>query len=224
MRLVLFTLAISSLHLALGQGLSPMDSIARKNELSMDVSAFIQQFTFNEWDPYGYPNYFEPVYLLSYKHSLGKGALRFGVGGRYSLESDTGGFNSYTDFTDYSWVLYLRAGWERRWSLSRRWSCYAGVDGLFGTGRSARNNMQTQAGRVEVRSTFQSVGGGPLLGIQFHLNRRISLYTESSLHWIYQETGDTFDYPDDTNDVQGLSTQGRITLNYPIAVWFAVAF
>lgn len=216
---VLFTL--DAVH---GQGFAPLDSTTRRNELSVDVNGFIRQFIPNNWDPLGNPYYYQPTYLLSYKRSLGQSALRFGVGGQYDLQSDTGGYNSHTNFTNYDWRLYFRAGWEYRWTLTRRWSCYAGFDGQIGTGRGVSHNITTQSGQPDVRTTFKSYGAGPVLGIQFHLNRRISLYTESSLYWWYQETGDHYDYPDDANDVRGLSTRGTILFTYPVAVWFAVAF
>lgn len=224
LRILSLLVALLTLGTARGQGFAPMDSVARNNELSVDVNGFIRQFIPNNVDPLGSPYYYQPTYLLSYKRSLGGSALRFGLGGQYSMDSDTGGYNSHTDYTDYNWRIYFRAGWERRWSLNHRWSCYAGMDGLLGTGRGLSHNFNTQAGRPDIRTTFKSFGAGPVLGIQFHLNRRISLYTEASLYWLYQETGTHYDFEDDANDRKGLSTRGTILFTYPIAVWFAVAF
>lgn len=219
--IIVLTLCVSGS--ACAQGFAPMDSVSRKNEMSMDVTGFVRQFVPGSSDPLSL-GYYPPTYLLAYKRSVGKGALRFGVGGLYTLDSDTGGYNSHTDFTSYDWRLHLRAGWERRWSLSRRWSCFAGFDGLIGTGQGVSNNFGTQAGRPRVHTTFKSFGAGPVAGMQFHLNRRIALYTESMLYWMYQESGRHYDFEDDSNDVRGLTTDGSISWSYPIAVWLAVSF
>lgn len=224
LRIPTLTVLIFTLGTVYGQGFAPMDSTVRNNELSVDVTGFIRQFVPNSVDPLGNPYYYQPTYLLAYKRGLGNSALRFGVGGEYSLRSDTGGYSSNTDFTDYSWRLHIRAGWEQRWSLSRRWTCYAGMDVLAGTGKGLAHNFSTQSGRPDVRTTFKSIGAGPVMGIQFHLNRRIALYTESSLYWIYQETGTHYDFADDADDRKGLRAQGSILFTYPIAVWLAVAF
>ncbi|HNR55571.1 MAG TPA: hypothetical protein PKJ19_10405 [Flavobacteriales bacterium] len=224
MRIITLTIALIAVGTFHGQGFAPMDTTVRTNELSVDVTGFIRQFVPSSSDAPGIPNYYLPTYLLAYKHGRGVGALRLGMGGEYALRSDTGGYNSNTDFTNYEWRFYFRAGWERRWSLSNRWSCYAGIDGLFGTGRGLSHNITTHAGRPDVHSTFKSFGAGPVLGIQFHLNRRVALYTESSLYWIYQETGQHYSYPEDENDVKSLSTSGTVVFSSPIAVWFAVAF
>ncbi|MCB9170701.1 MAG: hypothetical protein H6594_10175 [Flavobacteriales bacterium] len=201
-----------------------MDPTTRRNELSIDVNGFVRQFIPYNWNAQGYTNYHRPGYLLTYKRSIGCSALRFGVGGLYNLRSDTGGYNSNTNNTDHYWRVYLRAGWERRWLLGPRWSCFTGIDGQFGTGRGDSHNITTQAGQPNVHSTFRSYGGGPVLGIRFQLTRRISLYTEASLYWSNQETGQYCDYPDDVNDIQSLSATGAILLNYPIVLCCAVAF
>ncbi len=224
LRIPTLTVLLFTLVTAHGQGFAPMDSTVRNNELSLDVTGFIRQFVPNNADQLGYSYSYQPTHLLAYKRSLGKSALRFGLGGQYSLDSDTGGYSSNTDFTNYNWQIHFRAGWERRWSLSRRWSCYAGMDALIGTGKGLSHNLNTQNGRPEVHSTFKSYGAGPVLGIQFHLNRRVALYTESSLYWLYQEAGTHYDFADDANDTKGLTTRGSILFTYPIAVWLAVAF
>jgi hypothetical protein len=224
LRTLTLTIVLFTFHTSRGQGFAPMDSTVRNNELSVDVTGFIQQFVPNSTDPLGFSYTYQPTYLLAYKRGLGKSALRFGLGGQYSLNSDTGGYNSNSDYTNYDWRVHFRAGWERRWSLNRRWTCFAGVDGLIGTGKGLAHNLSTQAGRPDTRTTFKSFGAGPVFGIQFHLNRRIALYTESSLYWLYQETGTHYDFADDANDRKSLSTRGSILFAYPIAVWLAVAF
>lgn len=204
------------------QSLPPLDSMIRKNEVSLDVTGFIRQFVPNGQDPL-FQSYYAPTYLIAYKRAWGKGALRAGLGAGYALDSDTGGYNSHTNFTDYDWTVDLRLGREWRCAVGKRWTGYAGMDLLGGMGRSVSHNMGTQFGTPNVIMKRFAVGAGPLLGIQYHLGPRLSLYTEASLYWFYQEMGTTYDYRDsDENDRKGLRIDASFAIRYPIAVWFAV--
>lgn len=223
MRCILLVTAVQFTTVADCQSFAPMDSLVRKNEVALDMTGFIRQFVPTGQDPL-LTTYYTPQYLFAYKRAWGRGAFRSGIGGDYSLLTDTGGYSSNSNYTNYSWTVDLRIGKEWRYALSNRWTWYAGFDLIGGIGKGVQHNLSTQHGRPDWKSNRFAVGTGPVMGIQFHLGRRISMYTEASLYWVYQEVNEQYDYPEsDEHDRKGLRVNADIAFRYPIAVWFAIA-
>lgn len=119
-------------------------------------------------------------YAFTGKLRLKKTYLRMGLGGQASNRTLANDFTANI-FDRKSQIVDLRVGLEWQKKLDKRWVFYYGLDALFGTELHqtiARNSFD------DVATKFTKIysGGGPIIGIQFDINKRISLGTESSFY------------------------------------------
>lgn len=113
-------------------------------------------------------------------------ALRFGIGAESSNETQSGDFASNI-FDRKKQGFDLRIGIERQQNISARWSVYYGLDALVGS-QLDQTRASSVFDEVVTRTLNSYVGGGPLLGVQFNINKRISLSTEGSFYTqVYSE-------------------------------------
>jgi len=109
---------------------------------------------------------FNSDYIFIYKKQKGVSNFRFGFGG--SMRYEKGDFASGLNAS-----VNLRFGSERFTDITKRWRVYYGGD--FKTGFAYTNNSFLDE---PVRSVYG--GGGPVCGLQFNINARLSLSTEAS--------------------------------------------
>lgn len=92
----------------------------------------------------------------------------------------------------------LRLGLELQQILSKRWILCYGIDYINSTTSTSTvttstiNNgfpPVTTFTRTEIQSSSKSTGGGPILGVQFNLNRWVSLGTETSFYYLESKGG-----------------------------------
>ena len=133
----------------------------------------------------------EDPYSLSYKYVLGKSAIRSAISitFRNSLEDDII-INGQRAIAENQFGLKL--GYERRIAISEKFTCFLGMDILGEYFKEESKFVPNFGEQVSDVQHVVSVGGGPVLGIMFHLNPRISFGTESTLYFIYgQEDSET---------------------------------
>lgn len=94
-------------------------------------------------------------------------ALRMGLG--FNLRSETGFIEPNTN------KFYFHIGFERRRDITEKWKYYWGGDILFNRENSFRERSLIGDG----------VGLGPVLGLHFMFNEKISLSTESSMYLMF---------------------------------------
>lgn len=201
----------------------------RKNIIGIDATSFLAQFTFGGYyDPLSYPYLNPGPYILEYKRQLGKPVLRLGLGGNLDGSYEKDGPNSSTDSKRYNAYTDMRAGLEWQNKLSKRWQFNYGLDILGGylTGNSVDIVRDTsEAYAYDTYTIGYSIGGGPVLGITFHLTSRMMLSTESTLYY-HQSTEKTkYDYyntPSFTNT--RISIDNNISIQYPLFIYFEFAF
>ena len=95
----------------------------------------------------------------------GKSAFRFSLG-LHVIPNGNG------DFDDPQFNLAL--GWERRKSISRRWSYTKGFDFMILAG-----DLNIPGNRSD--ANFVAFAAGPLWGIEYFIDRRISIGVEAAL-------------------------------------------
>lgn len=156
-------------------GEMPKGSIT--HELGINSTFFIANFISFSGN---IPNLVSP-YALHYKMWVGRHGLRVGLGANYREQHDdatdnSGGFTSTTTQVD------ARIGYEFQLPLARRWNMYFGADLVYQYALSSQKNNSGFA-TVETSTTGNTLGGGPVLGIQFFINERISLGTETTCYF-----------------------------------------
>lgn len=158
-----------------GQVVTPPDSTKKefKNALVIDATGLLQQF-FHISEG----SYFYDPYILRYKRFFKSNALRINVGGGYhSYDND---ITNLTGYKDYNGYVEFAVGFEHYVYLSKRWNLYFGADAIFDYKVEGYHHHYLDS--ITYRSSGISYGYGvsPLLGVQFRINSRLSIATETS--------------------------------------------
>ncbi len=165
----------------------------RKNylEVGLNITGAIQTFVQNRTD-----SIYSDPYALTLKYVKNRGAFRFGFG--YS-------FNSTKNITLFQARvrglnrLDIRAGLEYQYPINNHWRIYAGADFLYG---SINDSGVTNEGDIDKTLITdideKSIGAGPILGIQYNLNKRISFQTEATFYGINTKETRTYRFANGT--------------------------
>ena len=172
----LFTLLLFCWAITLSSQESLWLSEASAKELGLNITATLAGF-FNNGGQ-GLPT--DP-YLFSLKFSRANRAIRLGIGGRFQRRTE---FLSIGDRTVINQQLELRGGYEWRQSFGARFTLFWGLD-LAGRYRNESVRLSSFPNDITVSSRDLGLGGGPGLGMLFHLSPRVSLSTESYLYAFY---------------------------------------
>ena len=124
------------------------------------------------------------IYTLIYRRRINeKKAIRTGFGIQIVQNSnDTDGGNGFRVLSSTN--LNARVGFEWRTNISNKLDFFYGID-LLGGYANSESTFFNFNGRIENISSITSIGGGPLLGIQFHINDRMSISTETTLYYVF---------------------------------------
>jgi len=123
---------------------------------------------------------------LTYKIGSKKHAIRLGAGAVFKeSEKSVETFDDTETLRDLS--LDLRVGYEFRSSFGNRWIGYFGGDFIFTqTIDEQINNSGFDI--VTIAENKLGIGGGPVLGLQFHLNKKLMVGTEGAFYFIQSKT------------------------------------
>lgn len=146
--------------------------------LGMNATSFVKNFlSFNEVSTTGSsPFQFTFRYITPSNF-----AFRAGLGVA-AVNSEDKGDDDVTKNSISTFDISL--GFEKRSMVAKRWTVFGGVDLLATSDMSTSENT---SGDFKFKSTNRSSGGGvaPLFGIQFNINDRISLSTETQIRIVY---------------------------------------
>lgn len=121
-------------------------------------------------------------YLLTYKIMFNNFGIRAGVGASYrrQLEEDEN-FADNTTTTSYTFDTRLGVEYQKR--FHPKWTVSAGFDLVY---QDASSKFVADSGFdvITVEDRISGFGAGPVLGIYFHLNKHLSLYTEGSFYFL----------------------------------------
>lgn len=203
-----------------------------KNEFGLDVTGFLQQFLYMNGSQF--PNYYTPVYYLTYRRHIGKCNLRAAIGGLYYHQPFESPFiNDQNEYERNTQQFDLRVGWEWTSEISRRWQAFYGLDYRQGFMHDYNDAPYWNAGYANGReSTTISYGIAPVLGIRFRLNERISLSTEASLNCRFETyenrrfflSTDPNSYPPLPDVVDPKVTSFQTSFAQPLSVFLTIDF
>lgn len=190
-------------------------------------------------------------YDITYKYIMKKSALRFGIGLTvdFSSSSTTNSVSNTQPSPDpisptynRSAATFMRAGWEWRTRLARRFLFYYGADlaGQYGMTEAQTitvfNNLPNNYSysKTNLSSSTAKIGGGPVAGLQWFAARRISIATEVPLYVMYSHQRTTTqdfeknisfgneqtDYNTESETITGLN----VALTLPVTLYAAFRF
>lgn len=179
-------------------------------------------------------------YQLTYKLiARNRIAGRLGIGADMSSTSTTVSGSTIPRDTKNSNV-YGRLGIEYRKQVGRHFLAYAGLDFVTQlinskTTSSTTPNNPGFSQTVVTTDKNNAFGGGPVLGIQYYINKRMSLYTEMPITFLTGKSSETvnttttnsngFGNPTTTfqSDITN-STNNDFSIAVPVTIYFAVKF
>jgi len=135
----------------------------RTHEIGLNASPFLSSFV-----SIGQTEFTNPHVAFTWKRVKPNGnTIRLGIG--YNLKSFTGFSEPFRN------KFRLQMGFEKRYSLMNNWQYYWGADGVLNIENLARGRSLVGEG----------IGLGPIFGIIYNLNDKMSLSTESTLYIIF---------------------------------------
>lgn len=163
----------------------------------------------------------EDPFLLSYKKLTGGGALRFGTNFRLVNQKD---FINTGRRTLRETDFFFRAGYEWRSEVSKRFTLYYGLDGVI---EYNNEKITINSFGIEDLSSIENIygfGGGPILGLLFHLNDRIALSTEGSVYGVILYNNSTQEVGNGLPATENNSTGFRLLPAVPSSLYIIFSF
>ena len=151
-----------------------------------------------------------------------KGALRIGVG--FNLK------NSDETLTDVEQVIFnnfqvrARVGYERKKYLGNRFGFFYGID-LVSSMNNEESIFSNDIDITNLSSNTIGVGGGPVYGFEYYINKYIYLGTEGNFYGIYniKTEKETFKFSPENNATR--QTSGfQANISVPIHLYIMVRF
>lgn len=220
MKKIILTLTVVALTtFAFGQVTTP-DTTKKefKNVIGIDATGLLRQFfNFNTTSYFNYP------YMIGYKRIFKSYAFRIGAGGNFSNTNITSndtlpGKRTYSNFN-------FGIGLEHYSYLGKRWNFYFGADAIVKYSYNDYQSSWTASTSNRQTSTNYGYGVSPLLGLQFKINSRLSIATETSYDITYTTSKDSSTRtPSSVYDSHSKSTGLKTNFNAPTTINFRIQF
>lgn len=213
------SIVLLSLTVAHGQTTVP-DSTKKefKNIIAIDATRLLRQF-FN----FNANSYFSTPYMISYKRICKNNAFRIGVGGNFYNNNGTTNDTLASKQTTNDFNVGI--GFEHYCYLGTRWNFYFGADAIVNYRYNDYRFSWTASTAYRRTSTNYGYGVSPLLGLQFKINSRLSIATETSYDITYTTSkGSTTQTPPSSYDNHSKSTGIQTTFNAPTTINFRILF
>lgn len=219
-KIIIITLLIGLANIMNGQSTKPNSNEKDyKNVISVDATSLLAQFL-----NLSNTTFTDPPYVLTYRRFFNNNnAFRIGIGG-YAKDVNYTTNDSLSN-NQISNSFNIGLGYEHYSYLSERWNLYYGADLIL---RSYYNFSKSSITTTrEMEQTNKSIGYGvsPLLGVQFILNSRLSISTETSFDLTFsQNNSSRKETPSTAFDKNTEGSTFETNFNAPITINFRVIF
>jgi hypothetical protein len=191
-----------------------------KNVIGIDATGLIHQI-FNSGSVT--ESYFTSPYIITYRRIFANNALRIGVGGKFYYND--GSQNDSNQFKHTHYSINAGIGYERYVPLGKRWKLFLGADAIVNYGSGSDRETLGSSYFSNQSSSIFGFGVSPFLGIDFKINKRLSIATESDYAITYYTSKSkriVSSTPDDNSESK---SSGISAVFYaPIAINFKVHF
>lgn len=207
----------------------------QRHELAFNASQFISNYL--NFNGFAQTN---NNYLLTYKYDLGPMRLRTGLNAFAQNSNRTDNWGN--DFSSHN--INFRIGVEKQKEISRKFSAFYGVDivSMWSGSKQTQDNIELFDGNevVEVSrsqlNTGESYGIAPVVGLQFKMTNRLSLYTEARAVFAYSENENYLEWDMITDDLRNFygdeffdrnfrgSYTNQFQMFIPLDVFIALSF
>ncbi len=218
MRLLLTTSALG-LCLSLFAQTDQTAPTPRTWEIGINATSFINTFlSFNDVTS-GSGNY---LFSLKKLDAQQKG-MRLGL--NLDFNNDKTDLNNVegTRINDLA-AVSMRLGKEWQIPVYNRWYLLTGYD-FLGSYRYSSTETDSDTDLIKISTITYSLGAGPFLGVQFRINERIGLFTESTLYFIHARgvnKVDSENFP--SQDQKRKSSSNNLNLQTPFSLFFYFKF
>jgi hypothetical protein len=150
------------------------DSTSRKkkHEIGMNTTLLIKQVL--GLNSTNIP--FSP-YLLTYRYAINSNT-NFRAGAGLIVQKTASTENDINKRYSKSYAMDYRIGIEKQNRLTERWKAYYGIDLIY-----TYSEILSETSFGSFNNQVKGYGAGPVVGIQFYLNKRMSLFAEASLYY-----------------------------------------
>jgi Outer membrane protein beta-barrel domain len=162
-----------------------LNSDTTKNELGLNITELINVILARD-SKLSVGNY-----LLTYKYIQNYKGLRMGL--RLNAVTKKSDFFDSQNRGNSSFVFDYRLGYEWQYPLANRWLYWIGIDGLIGYQYDKSTFSDNFGNNQTITDSGYNFGAGPSLGLQFHINKRMSLAFETSFYAKYGSGSRTFE-------------------------------
>jgi hypothetical protein len=156
-------------------------------------------------------------YIIDYRYNFNpKHQIRTGLNFVHST-SNSKEFNNPDRVYRENTMIDFRIGYLYNSKVAKKWNLFYGIDLIYSENNNNiqnktnifANNQQGTA-RITTNSISNSMGGGPLLGLQWNITDRISLWTESRFVYRYNENIQSFTWDEFSIDISGEESRFEI--------------
>jgi hypothetical protein len=159
-------------------------------------------------------------YIIEYKYLPGNHGFRMDLGGNFSSKK------SYLDSSQVqinrTASLNFRIGYIYQKKLTKHWSIFTGAD-VVGTFSPDVLKDNSTLDIVTTTNNAYTVGFGPALGIQFAINNRIGLFTETAFYYqavFSKQTSTSLNFPELNSSTNSIENDLRFVI--PVSLFFYV--
>ena len=189
----------------------------RSSDIGLNITSVISSFIGNsgaEVDITSYP--------FVAKLNRGRNSARIGLG--FTFNNTNESIRNVEQFIFNNYQLNSRVGWERKKYIGNKFGFFYGLDLVFML-RNEENTVSNTIDITTISTNTTGVGGGPVYGFEYYLNKFMYIGTEGNFYGLYKISSrkENFEFNPDIN-IERNSYGFDATLTAPVNLYIMVRF